>query len=234
MAATSLNTETAINDSRATRFLLTCGIVAGPWFIGMSLIQAFTRQGFNLTRHTISQLLLGDLGWIQLITFIATGLLAFAYAIGIRRLLYPGRGGTWGPILVGIYAIGFMIAGLFPPDPAFGFPSGAPDGINSTPSGHANVHALAFLVLVISLIASCFVFARRFSSLGQRGWGAYCIAIGLAVPILFVLGAALTPGGNGGLPLLGVALVTSAGLSAVAARLAAELNLEISRKTGIT
>lgn len=93
--------ETIKNDIDRTRFLLVCGIVAGSLFIGVSLIQAFTRQGFNLTRHAINLLLLGDLGWIQATNFLATGLLVVAYAIGMWRLLHPGQNGPWGPLLVG-------------------------------------------------------------------------------------------------------------------------------------
>ena len=38
-----------------------------------------------------------DLGWIQITTFVVTGLLWVAFAVGMRRVRHPGRGGTWGP-----------------------------------------------------------------------------------------------------------------------------------------
>jgi hypothetical protein len=38
------------------RNLLYCGIIAGPLFIAASLIQAFTRTGFDLARHPLSRL----------------------------------------------------------------------------------------------------------------------------------------------------------------------------------
>ncbi len=211
-------------ENEVTRGLLVCGVVAGPLFIGASLIQALLRPGFDLSRHPISLLLLGDLGWVQFINFVVTGLLALAYAFGMRRFLHPGRGGTWGPLLVGIYGVGFITAGVFPPDPEFGFPAGAPGGVPGVASGHANIQSLAFLALMLSVIAASFIFARRFAGLHERGWAAYCVATGVAVPALFILGAALTPGGKGGLPLLGVALFTSAWLAVVAARLLTEAN----------
>ncbi len=49
----------------ATRRLLACGIVAGPLFLAVILVQAFTREGFDLGRHPISLLSLGDLGWCR-------------------------------------------------------------------------------------------------------------------------------------------------------------------------
>jgi hypothetical membrane protein len=105
-----------------TRGLLVCGVASGPLFVGVSLIQALTRPGFDLTRHPISLLSLGDLGWIQIANFVLSGLLAIAYAVGMRRVLHQGRGGTWGPLLIGAYGAGLIAAGIFPPDPGFGFP----------------------------------------------------------------------------------------------------------------
>ena len=62
----------------------------------MDLVQAFTREGFDLRRHPLSLLSLGELGWIQIGNFVVAGLLVVAFAVGLRRVLHPGRGGTWG------------------------------------------------------------------------------------------------------------------------------------------
>lgn len=229
MATTLSKSEPAKDNRKATKLLLACGVVAGPLFIGMSLIQALARQGFNLTHHAISLLLLGNLGWLQFTNFVVTGLLAVAYAYGMRRSLHPGRDGTWGPLLVGAYGVALIIAGIFHPDPEFGFPAGAPAGVPSAVSGHAIMHNIAFFALVLSLVAACFVFARRFGVGGHRGWAAYCVASGVSAPALLVLGIALTPSARGGLSLLGVAVVTSAWIAVVAAQLLAERNLEGSR-----
>src|SRR5262245_41257130 len=51
--------------SRQTRALLLCGVVAGPLFTVVGLIQASTRPGFDLRRHALSALENGELGWIQ-------------------------------------------------------------------------------------------------------------------------------------------------------------------------
>ena len=37
-----------------------------------------------------------------------------------------GRGRTWVPILLGMYAVGLICAGFFTADPAFGSPPGTP------------------------------------------------------------------------------------------------------------
>lgn len=56
----------------AGRVLLACAAAAGPLFLIVGLIQGLTREGFDFTRYTISQLTLGDLGWIQATSFFVT------------------------------------------------------------------------------------------------------------------------------------------------------------------
>jgi Protein of unknown function (DUF998) len=70
--------------------LLACGAVAGPLFLAVLMIQAFTREGFDLSRHPLSLLSLGNLGWIQIANFVVTGALMVACATGMRRVLRPG------------------------------------------------------------------------------------------------------------------------------------------------
>lgn len=108
--------------SKGTKMLLVSGLLAGPLFIVVVLVQAFTRQGFDLARLPLSLLSVGDMGWIQITNFIVTGLLAVACAVGIWQRLHPGRSGTWGPLLIGVYGAGLIAAGVFSPDPALGFP----------------------------------------------------------------------------------------------------------------
>jgi len=203
-----------------TRALLACGAVAGPLFIVVSLIQVLTRPGFDLRRHAISLLTLGDLGWIQRSNFALSGLLALACAVGIRRALQGGRAGTCGPLLFSGYGVGLLVAGLFTPDPALGFPPGAPAGMATVMSWHAVLHTVAFFVAFISLVASIFVFVRRFAGLGRRGWAAYCAATGVAPFPLIALSLAA---GGSGVILFVMGVITSAWVAALPAKLLTEL-----------
>jgi hypothetical protein len=162
-----------------TRVLLAGGVVAGPLFIVVGLLQAFTREGFDLRRHPLSLLSNGDLGWIQIANFVVAGLLFTGAAIGMRRVLHPGRGGTWGPLLIGAVGVGMVAAGVFVADPADGFPPGTPLGRPETLSWHSGLHFLVAGLAYLSLIAASFVFARRFAGLGQRGWARYSAATGV-------------------------------------------------------
>ena len=165
--------------SHLTRRLLACGIVAGPLFIVIAFVQLLTRDGFDIRRHPLSLLGVGELGWVQIANFVVSGVLTVAFAVGMRRALHGGRGGTWGPLLVGVYGLGLIAGGVFVTDPALGFPPGTAPGIPSEVSWHATVHAIAPVVAFNAVIVACFVLLRRFVALKQRGWAIYSAATGI-------------------------------------------------------
>jgi hypothetical protein len=167
-----------------TKSLLTAGVIAGPLYIVVGLAQALTRPGFDITRHALSLLSNGDLGWIQISNFLASGLLVIAGAFGIRRAI-EGRGKTWGTLLIGLYGLSLIGAGIFKADPAMGFPIGTPEGA-TTMSTHGMLHFMTGGIGFLALIAACFVFARRFASLGEKAWSAYSIVTGIVFFASFV------------------------------------------------
>ncbi|SCL39866.1 Protein of unknown function [Micromonospora rhizosphaerae] len=169
----------AASPSRTTRGLLVCGALAGPVFVVTVAAQAFTRDGYDLRRHPISLLTLGTLGWIQMSAFIGAGLLSAAYAVGLRRALRPGPAGAWVPPLVGVFGLGLIVGGGFRPDPALGFPPGAPAGNADPMSWHGIVHAVAPPLAFTALVLACFVVVRRAVVLRQPCWAAYSAATGM-------------------------------------------------------
>ncbi|MGI5270433.1 DUF998 domain-containing protein [Nonomuraea sp. CA-218870] len=179
----------------STRALLRCGVVAGPFFILAVLVQDYTRPGFDPRRHALSLLSLGDLGWIQIATFVTTGLLYAAGALGLRRALRPGPAGTWGPLLIGTFGLGLVGAGAFPTAPGWGYPQGAPPGVPVDTSVSHVLHGVSFFVVLISLVAACFVFARGWAARGARGWTIFCVVVGTALPVIYVLAGVLSDRG---------------------------------------
>jgi len=176
MARDSLSSPAATS---LTRVFLTCGIIAGPLYVALGLLQALIRPGYDVTRHDLSLLSNGNLGWIQIANFLIAGLLVIAGSLGMRRAMRGTRGGTWAPILLGLYGLGLIGAGIFVADPMNGFPPGTPPGPPLNPTGHSLMHILSGAIGFLGLIAACFVFARRFAALGQRGWAAYSIVTGV-------------------------------------------------------
>jgi hypothetical protein len=62
--ATILASRLTAADSHRRRKLLDAGIVAGPLFVTVSLVQIPFRDGFDMTRHAFSFLLIGPGGWL--------------------------------------------------------------------------------------------------------------------------------------------------------------------------
>ncbi|MEV0283441.1 DUF998 domain-containing protein [Kribbella sp. NPDC050820] len=161
----------------STRALLTGGIVAGPLYVAVWLGQAFTREGFDPTRHPASLLANGGPGWIQTANFVVCGLLSLGAAIGLRRTL-TGRGSTWAPRLLGADGVGLLLAAIFPADPAAGFPAGTPADyaeISTRGMGHFVAGTIGFT----GLIAACLVVAAHYRSIGRTAFSRYSAATGI-------------------------------------------------------
>lgn len=168
----------------STRVLVTAGVVAGPLFVVVGLVQVLTREGFDLTRHPLSLLSLGDLGWIQIANFIVAGVLMLAFALGARRSLGDGPGRVWAPVLFALYGVGLVLGGAFTADPALGFPMGTPDGYPTEWTFHGTVHAFAAPLAFLALVAVTWVVARRLAWEGHRAAATWSRVIGVASLLL--------------------------------------------------
>ncbi|MFE5324909.1 DUF998 domain-containing protein [Embleya sp. NPDC056575] len=157
-----------------TRALLACAAVAGPLWVAVSVAQAATRDGFEPTRHALSQLATGSLGWLQIANFVIAGVLATAGAAGLRRVMRGTPGGVAVPRLVRVIGVGMVAAGLLTMDPADGFPVGTPKGVPESMSWHAYGHMAAGSVTFIALIAAGYLLGRHFSRLGNRRLAVVC------------------------------------------------------------
>jgi hypothetical protein len=144
-----------------TRSLLGYGVLAGPFYVIVSVVQGLTRSGFDFTRHDWSLLANGSLGWIQIANLVLSGLMTVAAAVGMHRAV-----GGRGPRLVAAYGVGLVLAGVFVADPMNGFP-----GPSTGVSWHGMLHLVAGAVAFLCLIAACFVFARRFAPWYSRATG---------------------------------------------------------------
>ncbi|MBA3426161.1 MAG: DUF998 domain-containing protein [Rubrobacter sp.] len=172
-----MNSTSPTSDA-ITRALLACTLVAGPLYVVVGAIEALVRPGFDPTRHDLSLLANGKWGWIHITLLVLTGLLTVAGAVGMRRALRGSRGGTWGPLLLGLYGVGLIGAGVFVADPMNGFPPGTPADANAV-SWHGILHFVCGGIGFLGLIAACFVFTRRFAALGERGWAMFSGATGV-------------------------------------------------------
>ena len=161
---------------RVARSLLGYGVLAGPFYVAVALVQAlWLRPGFDLSHDDVSLLSNGTLGWIQVANFIVTGAMVVLCAAGVRRATRS----TWAPILLALFGAGMIAAGIFVADPMNGFPAGAPAGRPDTISVHGMLHIASAGIGFIGFVAACFVMARRFAVQHDRTWKWLSLATGV-------------------------------------------------------
>ena len=164
--------------------LLTAGMLVAPVFYITALSQIAFRPEFDIRKVPLSYLSLGALGWIQDVNFLLTGGLAVLCALGLRKAIGAQRAGLFTTVLVAVFGLGMMAAGVFAPDPMPVSGSALP---KVTPTGIA--HMVAFMAAFLSLILAAFLTAWRFASERRISWAAYSFATGLIAPVLVIVGA---------------------------------------------
>lgn len=166
-------------EAAITRSLLGYGVIAGPFYVVVSVAQGLAKDGFDFRRHAWSMLANGPYGWIQSVNLLLTGLMIIAFAVGLGRN-GAGRGAAR---LVGVFGAGMIGAGVFRADPGMGFPAGTPDG-PGTVSWHGGLHFAVSGVGFLCLVVAVMLLARRFQPAFSRvtavafliGFG--CVAAG--------------------------------------------------------
>lgn len=179
------STQTAAQVTKL-RLLLACGVLAGPFFTLAWLAAGFTRANYDALRHPISSLAIGESGWTQIASFLITGALLLALALGMKRALQLLNEPTRVPFLIAIIGIGLVGAGIFVTDPINGYPLGTPD-LPLQYSRAGRLHRLFSALVFIGLPAACFMFARFFAKRGQRTWAVYSRATGITFLMMFVV-----------------------------------------------
>ena len=130
------------------------GVVTAVIFVVVLLVEGALRPGYDPAYHTGSELSLGDRGWIQIANFLQMGGGMVAFAVGVNQTLDR----PIGAVLLAIFGLGMVAAGVFLPDPVRGYPPGSPTGARDGVSWHHQAHdvisgPVAFLA--ISVHASC-------------------------------------------------------------------------------
>lgn len=181
-----------------TRSMLGWGVVAGPFYLIVGLVLAFTREGFDFSQHPLSVLMLGDGGWMQITNLALSGLMVLVAGAGMVRAGARGTG-----IAVGIYGVAMVASAIFPPDPMPGFPPGQDGATTMSLTGvlHFAFGGIGFIAFGVAALLLGGWLARH----GERGHAAWSRVAGIVVLVGFVGGAALGPAGMGGLWLAVVA-----------------------------
>lgn len=173
-----------------SRSLLRYGVLAGPFYLTIGLIQSFVRDDFDLARHPLSLLANGPGGWVQTANFVLTGLMVLAGAVGLRRALgRKSRSMSW---FLGGFGASMIVAGVFPADPVDGFPVGTREGYPTSISTTGIIHFVAGTLGFVCLAVSCFFAARAMSRRDSSLAARFSLLSGMAI-LLGFFGGPLLP-----------------------------------------
>jgi hypothetical membrane protein len=165
------------------------GVIGPPLFIVVFLVEGAMRPGYSAWRHYVSQLATGDGGWVQVVNFLVCGTLVLAFSAGLGLALRGTRGAVAAPVLLGLFSLALLIAGIFSTDPALGYPVGAAV-VHTT---HGMIHGLAGLAAFTLLPAAAFVMAWHFAAEpGARLWRVYSFAVGAVIVVMFIASTAVS------------------------------------------
>jgi hypothetical protein len=171
--------------------LLRWGVVAGPFYLTLGVGQALLRDGFDLSRHSLSVLANGPGGWVQTANFVLTGVMVLAAAAGFARVLGRSRPVVW--FLAG-FGVSIIAAAVFRADPVDGFPPGTPAGFPTTISISGLLHFAAGALGFLCLALSGFAAARTLRGKGGLLLAPISLFSGITVVLGFLSGLLAPPG----------------------------------------
>lgn len=168
--------------------LLVCGVVGPLLCVIVFLIEGVTRPGYSPWRNWLSELSLGDQGWMNIANLAASGLLILGFAFALQRAFPSGPASRWGPRLVALLGVSMVLAGFFVIDPNGHYPPNVQPAV----SLHGIIHEIVSPFIFISSSATCFVVARRFAAEPDgREWARYSRLTGWLVAMAFLVGSIL-------------------------------------------
>lgn len=155
-----------------TRKLLGCGAVAGPLFVGGFVLGGRSQPSYDPRRQAISALARSDLPWLQNASFLASGTLLLAGAVGARRAMRTGVSGWTLPVIVAAVGAGTVCAGVFPTD--------TPDEIaESGLSPRGVLHVVSAVPVFVGMPLAAAAGAWRLAAEGRTGWAVLSVVAGV-------------------------------------------------------
>jgi len=129
------------------------GLLGASLFAASLIVLHWVRTDIDWTRHYVSDFVNGRFGWIFVFGAIAHGAGNLGLTLGLHQSLDPDPRRTGAVLLFGLAAAGFIVAALFPIDPA---------GQSPTPVGfvHRAVVSATFPLELAALLLFSAAFAR--------------------------------------------------------------------------
>nr|WP_240977742.1 DUF998 domain-containing protein [Planctomonas sp. JC2975] len=167
-------------EARITKSLLGYGVIVGPFYVLVSVIQGLLTPGFDFARDSWSLLSLGPAGWVHVTVFVLTGLMLIGAAIGLHRHITAGPARTAWVYLV-VYGVLLMGAGALQPDAA-----------DAAFTWHGAMHLLCGGLGFIAFAVWSFLVARRLAARSRR-----LAVLSAAVGAFLLVGSVCIAAGSG-------------------------------------
>ncbi len=133
------------------RVLALLGIFGQAFFVVVVALLPFFQPDYSSVDEPISRLLFGPYGFALSGAFFASGLGSLALAVGIRRTTRGTRGSLLGSVLIGLWGVGFALAGVVFTD-AEGNPTETALALHAG-AGLGSVFALAGILVLSGVFA---------------------------------------------------------------------------------
>jgi hypothetical membrane protein len=175
------NSPLLIHTRPSLRATLALGGIAGPvLFTLLVVLRGLLWPEYSHLRSPISALAAGPYGWVQNVSFIATGALLAICALGLQLVLASRSSSVLGPALLASGGLGLIGAGIFPATDA--------TGAFSREIEHVVAAAIAFLGAALGLVVT----SRSLTLAAEwRRYAPYTLATGIGVLLIFLVTFAL-------------------------------------------
>ena len=164
----------------AEKIAARAGMLGTALFTLSFTINGFLRPNYNPVQRYVSELSIGPMGWVQIVSFMFLGASIVLFSFGVRAAFPTGKASRAAPVLFNIIGIGYFLSGPFVTDPQAMFNNQQPlSGI---------IHGIAGALVFSLSAASCFVLWRRFRT--DEKWqslSAFSLAAGIIMAVLIIL-----------------------------------------------
>ncbi len=181
----------SVPEVSATRWAVRLALarIIGPVFYVVAIAVMHLLCPDDIVRYgnTMSLFSVGPYGSISIAAFVALGLGALALSLGFRRAVTPSRALRAGYVLVGLFGLGFCLAGIFRLAPNTASIEQVIQGENPTIAGA--IHGLGGFGGIFCLIVGMIVLSRAFEC--DERWRSFCVpslVLGLITLVLFAIG----------------------------------------------
>ncbi len=128
------------------------GLLGAALFAASLTVLHWVRTDIDWTRHYVSDFVNGRFGWLFVVGAVAHGAGNLGLALGLHQSLDPGPRRAGAVLLFGLAAAGFIVAALFPIDPA-----------GRSPTAVGLVHRVVVSLVFPLELAALFLFSAAFA-----------------------------------------------------------------------